>query len=71
VFARLTAKAPVASGTGTQTTKVVLKKKRVIEPAKLVHSPDREPQADGDGFLDVLRGALERAINDSERVEIR
>jgi hypothetical protein len=52
-------------------TKVVLKKKRVVEPAKFVQSPHLETQADVDGFLDRLRMELEQAIANEERIEIR
>ena len=70
-FVRKVAKATVAKGTGPQPTKVVLKKKRVVEPAKLVQSPYLETKADVDGFLDKLRMELEQAIANEERVEIR
>ena len=49
----------------------VLKKKRVVEPAKLVQSPYLETKADVDGFLDKLRMELEQAIANEERIEIR
>ena len=52
-------------------SKVVLKKKRVVEPAKLVLSTYLETKADVDGFLDKLRMELEQAIANEERVEIR
>ncbi|MGO8901333.1 MAG: hypothetical protein ACLQU5_23715 [Isosphaeraceae bacterium] len=66
----------LASGPSTGTepgtiTKVTLKKKRVVEPAKLVQSPYLETKADVDGFLDKLRMELEQAIANEERVEIR
>ena len=48
-----------------------VKKKRVVEPAKLVQSPYLETKADVDGFLDKLRKELEQAIAHDERIEIR
>jgi hypothetical protein len=62
-------KAPKDTGAGT--TKVVLKKKRIVVPAKLVVSKYLETKADVDGFLDKLRMELEQAIANEERVEIR
>jgi hypothetical protein len=70
-FVRRATAATTGTGSGTTTTKVVLKKKRVVEPAKLVQSPYLETKADVDGFLDKLRMELEQAIANEERVEIR
>ena len=70
-FARRVVQLPVPGGSGPQPAKVVLKKKRVVEPAKLVVSAYLETQADVDGFLDKLRMELEQAIASDERVEIR
>jgi len=75
-IARIEAYMRLASGPSTGTepgtiTKVTLKKKRVVEPAKLVQSPYLETKADVDGFLDKLRMELEQAIANEERVEIR
>lgn len=49
----------------------VLKKKRVVEPAKLVASPYLETQADVEAFLKTLRSELEQALTKDERIEIR
>jgi len=51
--------------------KAAIKKKRVVEPSKLVASPYLETKSDVDGFLDKLRNELEQAIDNNERVEIR
>ncbi len=51
--------------------KPVLKKKRVVEPAKLVTSPYLETQADVEVFLKTLRSELEQALTKDERIEIR
>jgi hypothetical protein len=51
--------------------KPVLKKKRVIEPSKLVTTTYLESKADVDRFLDTLRMELEQAIAGGERIEIR
>jgi hypothetical protein len=56
---------------GEEPPKPVLKSKRVIEPAKLVHSPYLESLADVDQFLDALRKKLQDAIANDERIEIR
>lgn len=51
--------------------KPILKKKRVVEPAKLVASPYLETQADVEAFLKALRSELEQALTKDERIEIR
>ena len=51
--------------------KPILKKKRVVEPAKLVASPYLETQADVEAFLKTLRSELEQALSKDERIEIR
>ena len=57
-------------GTGPE-SKPVLKKKRVVEPSKLVTTTYLESKADVDRFLDSLRTELEQAIASGERIEIR
>lgn len=52
-------------------SKPALKKKRVVEPAKLVTSSYLETQADVEAFLKTLRLELERALTKDERIEIR
>jgi hypothetical protein len=47
------------------------KKRRVIEPTKLVTQNFLENKDDVDAFLEKLRKELESAINNNERVEIR
>ena len=51
--------------------KPALKKKRVVEPAKLVTSSYLETQADVEAFLKTLRSELEQALTKDERIEIR
>ena len=51
--------------------RLVLKKKRVVEPAKLVTSSYLETQADVEAFLKILRSELEQALTKDERIEIR
>ena len=58
-------------GTGTEQPIPILKKKRVIEPAKLLPDPYLETQADVEGFLQTLRTKLEQALAKNERIEIR
>jgi uncharacterized phage infection (PIP) family protein YhgE len=57
-------------GTDSQ-PRPALKKKRVVEPSKLVTTTYLESKADIDRFLDTLRTELEQAIASGERVEIR
>ncbi|MDB9704334.1 BREX system P-loop protein BrxC [Rhodospirillales bacterium] len=47
------------------------KKRRVVEPTKLVTQNFLENKEDVDAFLEKLREELEEAINNNERVEIR
>jgi hypothetical protein len=47
------------------------KKRRVVEPTKLVTQNYLENKEDVDAFLEKLREELEAAINNNERVEIR
>jgi hypothetical protein len=47
------------------------KKRRVVEPTKLVTQNFLENKEDVDAFLEKLREELESAINNNERVEIR
>jgi hypothetical protein len=47
------------------------KKRRVVEPTKLVSQNFLENKEDVDAFLEKLRDELESAINNNERVEIR
>lgn len=47
------------------------KKRRVVEPTKLVSQNFLENKEDIDAFLEKLRDELESAINNNERVEIR
>jgi hypothetical protein len=47
------------------------KKRRVVEPTKLVTQNFLENKEDVDTFLEKLRDELEEAINNNERVEIR
>ena len=47
------------------------KKRRVVEPMKLVTQNFLENKEDVDAFLEKLREELEAAINNNERVEIR
>ncbi len=56
---------------GDETPAAVIKKHRVIEPAKLAHSGYLETPEDVERFLDDLRRALEAAIANNERIQIR
>ena len=62
---------PPARGTGPEPTAPALKKKRVVEPARLVQAAYLESQVEVDAFLGRLRVELEHAIRNHERVEIR
>ncbi len=70
-FVRRASETTTGTGAGKATAKVALKKKRVVEPAKLVQSPYLETKDDVNGFLDRLRMELDQAIENEERVEIR
>ena len=48
-----------------------VKKRRIIQAARLAPKALLETQADVDGYLERLRGELEAAIANDERVEIR
>lgn len=54
-----------------QTPRPVVKKKRLIEPVKLLKTTYLETQSDVDSFLEMLRTKLEQAIAQNERIEIR
>jgi hypothetical protein len=69
-FVSKTAEKPGDSGAGTG-QKPAIKKQRIIEPARLVKSTYIETQDDVNSFLDSLRGELETAITNNERVQIR
>ena len=56
---------------GDETPAIAIKKHRVIEPAKLAHSGYLETAEDVERFLDDLRRALEAAIANNERIQIR
>jgi restriction endonuclease Mrr len=51
--------------------KPALKKKRVVQPSKLVTTAYLESKSEVDGFLNTLRAELEEAIASGERIEIR
>ena len=70
-FVRKATEQPKDKGTGTEHPIPILKKKRVIEPAKLVLDPYLETQADVERFLKMLRKELEQALAKNERIEIR
>ncbi len=57
---------PIEKGNGS-----VVKKQRIIEPAKLVKAMYLETVDDVNGFLDSLRHELETAISNNERIQIR
>ncbi len=50
---------------------VYVKKRRIIQAARLAPKAPLETQADVDGYLERLRGELEAAISAGERIEIR
>ena len=49
----------------------VVKKQRIIEPAKLAKATYIETLDEVNAFLDTLRQELEHAIENNERVQIR
>ena len=51
--------------------KLTIKKPRVIKPATLVKSGYLESSTDVDEFIEVLRSAMEQALANDERIEIR
>jgi hypothetical protein len=72
-FVRKMSEAAVPS-TGSQETsaiKPVLKKQRIVEPAKLMKTAYLETNEDVQLFIDELREKLEEAIANNERVQIR
>ena len=58
-------------GVGEKKPPVYVKKRRVVQAARLAPRGFLETQIDVDDYLDKLRQALESAINNDERVEIR
>lgn len=70
-FVRKAAEKPPEKGGDPEPPKPIVKKKRVVEPAKLLKTSYLETQSDVDGFLDKLRMELEQAISQNERIEIR
>ena len=48
-----------------------MKPRRVIQAAALTPKPYLENQGDVDAYLDKLRTALEKAIADGDRIEVR
>jgi len=58
-------------GVGETEPPVYVKKRRVVHASKLAPKGFLETQADVDDYLNRLRQALESAINNDERVEIR
>lgn len=52
-------------------TSLVVKKQRIVEPAKLVKTTYLETMDDVNAFLDTLQQELEHAIQQNERVQIR
>jgi hypothetical protein len=70
-FVRKAAEKTPEKGGDPEPPKPVVKKKRVIEPAKLLKTTYLETQSDVDGFLDKLRMELEQAVAQNERIEIR
>ncbi len=61
-----------AAETGKEKGKeVIVKKHRVVEPAKLLKSPYLETTNDVNEFVDTLRDELEKAIANNERIQIR
>lgn len=51
--------------------KPVVKKQRIIQPAKLVQTPYLETEKEVEQFLEALEGKLRQAIKNNERIEIR
>ena len=70
-FVREATEQPKDKGTGAEQPIPILKKKRVVEAARLMPSPYLESQADVEGFLQRLRTELEEALAENERIEIR
>jgi DNA repair ATPase RecN len=57
---------PAEKGNG-----LVIKKQRIVEPAKLTKATYIETIDEANAFLDTLRQELETAINNNERIQIR
>jgi hypothetical protein len=70
-FVLKAAEARPASSAGPVASVPALKKKRLVEPSKLVQLRYLETKADVDAFLERLRAELEQAIDRNERIEIR
>lgn len=70
-FARRASERDEDPASGKADLTVAVKKKRVVQPSKLVESPYLETQADVAGFLDRLRSELDQALARHERIEIR
>ena len=51
--------------------KPAVKKQRIIKPAKLVQTPYLETEQEVEQFLETLKGELQQAIDNNERIEIR
>jgi len=61
----------VAEASKGKGKEVIVKKHRVVEPAKLVKSPYLETNQEVKEFIDTLRDELETAIDNNERIQIR
>ena len=70
-FLRRASEATPGTGSGKAAAGTALKKKRIVQPSKLVQSPYLETRDDVDGFLGRLARELEQAIANGERIEIR
>jgi len=56
---------------GDKEPPVCVKKRRIVQAARLAPAGFLQTQADIDAYLDKLRSLLESAIANDERVEIR
>jgi hypothetical protein len=72
-FVRQAAEAKAAQAGAAETTapKPILKKQRIVEPAKLTKSAYLETKEDVQAFIEALRQELETAIENNERIQIR
>jgi len=72
-FAHLRAsqKTPPLPGQGVVPPPPVVKAPRIVKPAELVKQTYLETSADVNGFLAALRQALEQALANHERIQIR
>jgi hypothetical protein len=50
---------------------VIVKKQRIIKPTEIMKAQYLETPADVNNFLDALRGELEKALANNERIQIR